>query len=561
MPRKTAIYGFNLFYHDESVLSAEDIRPGETFSGPLQADPTNTLNYNFKRMEDIIRSITEGTINIESLHVNQDLQAGRDVIVGRHLILNPAYGLVLKRDHRPSPHVLLDFADALVHAGINPDISVTLSTNGNVQTDNNRLNPFKPDNSGRSFIGNNVYPVVYTISTSTFLFDVSLVNSARLFLAFSAIPQGLSAVKLEASYDGTTYVVLGYYTSGLNQQSFLFDSATFSDPPLAIRVTLEGTNSVGTNFSLTRLALIHAGTPALEGFYLSKAGGAVFGNIELLNGGVLIGPVQGNADTASQLATARAINLSGAVSGTANFNGSSDITITTSLNNNTVNTANIADGAITLAKISSSILGQPNGLAYLDANGAFSANDAYLNRGTFNFDDEDWNTLTTTGVYKTVNSGSGGSNQPPTANKAGFLMVFRGAGASCVQMYVPTSNDAFMYIRTLQSTWSSWRRYGAVYGSNTNGSYVRLPDGTQICWGSTAGSAQTETWNYPAEFTAAPVVTIGVQKNSSDSPVVVNFDDAPSSTSVTVKKWYWNGLTFVSTTNEPVKLTAIGRWY
>jgi hypothetical protein len=282
MPRKTATYGFNLFYHDESVLSAEDIRPGSSYTGTLQPDPTNTLNYNFKLMEDIVRDILNGTLAFTKVRAVQDLEAGRDVIVGRYLVLNPEYGLVLARDRRPSPHVLLDFADVLVHAGADPERSVSLSVNGTGQNDADILNPFKPDNSGRVFSGTAVYPIVYTVSTSGTLFATNLAANARLFLAFSQAPQGLSAVKLEASYDGTTYVLLGYYTQELNRSSLLLDEATFAQPPRAVRITLEGTNSASTNFSLTRLALVHSGTPALEGFYLPRAGGKVFGDIELL---------------------------------------------------------------------------------------------------------------------------------------------------------------------------------------------------------------------------------------------------------------------------------------
>jgi len=47
-----------------------------------------------------------------------------------------------------------------------------------------------------------------------------------------------------------------------------------------------------------------------------------------------IGALQGNADTASALETARNISISGAVTGNADFDGSGDITITTSVNHN-----------------------------------------------------------------------------------------------------------------------------------------------------------------------------------------------------------------------------------
>jgi hypothetical protein len=281
MPRKTAIYGFNLFYHDESVLSAEDIRPGSSYTGTLQPDPTNTLNFNFKLMEDLIQDVLNGTLAFTKVRAVQDVEAGRDVVVGRYLVLNPEYGIVLARDRRPTPHILLDFGDALVHAGYDDTRSVSLSVGGNAQNDAERLRPFTPDTQGRRFQGASVYPVVYTVSTAGTLLETGFAANARLFLAFTGAPQGLSAVRLEASYDGSTYTLLGYYIQDLARSSLLFDEVTFAQGPKALRVTLEGTNSTSTDFTLTRLALLHAGTPALEGFYLPRRGGQLWGDLLL----------------------------------------------------------------------------------------------------------------------------------------------------------------------------------------------------------------------------------------------------------------------------------------
>lgn len=48
-----------------------------------------------------------------------------------------------------------------------------------------------------------------------------------------------------------------------------------------------------------------------------------------------------------------------------------------------------------------------------------------------------------------------------------------------------------------------------VSGSNANGSYVKYPDGTMICWASIAATAGTSVQNsgvktYPVTFTATP---------------------------------------------------------
>lgn len=279
MPRKTPIYGFNLFYHDESVISAEDVRPGSAYTGTLQPDPTNTLNYNFKLMEDLVQSILNGRLAFTSISTVQDVVAGRDVVVGRQLILNPEYGLVLNADHRPSPHVLLDFADALAYAGDADNTTLTVTAAGTSITNGTQKNPFKPDNSTLTLSGNSVYPVVFTVSSSGTLIDTSLSARVRLYLSFDTVPQGLSGVRLEASQDGSAFTTIGYYTQNLGNKYLLLGPATLTSNPKAVRITLEGTNSTSTNFKVRRVALLHEGTPALEGFYLPRAGGSVYGNV------------------------------------------------------------------------------------------------------------------------------------------------------------------------------------------------------------------------------------------------------------------------------------------
>ena len=295
MPRKTPIYGFNLFYHDESVISAEDVRPGSAYTGTLQPDPTNTLNYNFKLMEDLVQSILNGRLAFTSISAVQDVVAGRDVVVGRQLVLNPEYGLSLNADHRPSPHILLDFSDALVHAGDADNVTVTVTANGAAITNGTQKNPFRPDNSVLTLRGSSVYPLAFTVSSTNTLVDSSLSATVRLYLAFDTVPQGLSGVRLEVSQDGSGFTTIGYYTQNLGNKYLLLGPATLPGNVKAVRVTLEGTNSSATNFSVRRVALLHAGTPPLEGFYLSKAGGRLYGSLSVK------GVVQGDVLQASTL--------------------------------------------------------------------------------------------------------------------------------------------------------------------------------------------------------------------------------------------------------------------
>ena len=66
----------------------------------------------------------------------------------------------------------------------------------------------------------------------------------------------------------------------------------------------------------------------------TTATGSATGNLTVALGTLnanLVGDVTGNADTATALATARAIAIAGDVVGTANFDGSGDISITATI--------------------------------------------------------------------------------------------------------------------------------------------------------------------------------------------------------------------------------------
>lgn len=334
--RKTPLFGFNLFYHDEPIIAAEDIRPGASYTGPLQSDPQNTLNYNFKRMDFVLQSILDGTLSFTSFRTAGghtplspgDVGVGGDLYVQGSLILNAESPLVLVRDHRPSPHYILDFADALVHAGFDGVRSVNLSVGGAAYAASDRLNPFTPDTNGIRFQGSGVYPLVYTVSSAQPLFNTQHSAQARLLLAFDSIPQGLTRIRLEASYDGNAYTVLGQFIDGLGNKSILLPSVTFAQAPKAIRVTLEGTNSTSTDFTLTRLSLLHAGTPALENFYLPRRGGQLWGDLQLPTSKLVFGSdtnlYRSAADTLKTDDAFEAASLAGgslSVSGSSTFAG------------------------------------------------------------------------------------------------------------------------------------------------------------------------------------------------------------------------------------------------
>lgn len=98
---------------------------------------------------------------------------------------------------------------------------------------------------------------------------------------------------------------------------------------------------------------------------------------------------------------------------------------------------------------------------------------------------------------------------------------------------------------------------GAVMerGTNANGEYVKLADGTLICTQTmTASSAAATTWTYPAAFIAAPVLS--GQAVATVSAVVVA-DATPGTTSCT-----FSVLDKVDARRaDPTLLCAIGRWF
>jgi hypothetical protein len=86
------------------------------------------------------------------------------------------------------------------------------------------------------------------------------------------------------------------------------------------------------------------------------------------------------------------------------------------------------------------------------------------------------------------------------------------------------------------------------YGSNSNGTYLRFADGTQICTRSISASLQNPTTHaYAASFSVPPIVVVNNDSNSS----------AYSST-VNVLSSSFGFLS--STTSNTVKIIAIGRW-
>lgn len=109
---------------------------------------------------------------------------------------------------------------------------------------------------------------------------------------------------------------------------------------------------------------------------------------------------------------------------------------------------------------------------------------------------------------------------------------------------------------------------GAVIerGNNANGSYVRFADGTQICWQAATVTTSIGTaflggfrspstsWTFPAEFSAAPVVT-GSFINLTSLPALIG------TVSATSASWQASAVTSQTSAARDVVLLSIGRWF
>lgn len=148
-------------------------------------------------------------------------------------------------------------------------------------------------------------------------------------------------------------------------------------------------------------------------------------------------------------------------------------------------------------------------------------------------------TLASTDVL--VKETSGGTTQGITA--AQF--------AAAVKALSDLVNTTEMNTAIAQSTAS---------GSNANGTYVKLIDGTMICYSIispfsfTANSTRTETRNFPATFTTAPVVTLNINTTIPDKLSL-------SCYGVSTTQYVLNAVSTFSADQGPtVWMMAIGRW-
>jgi hypothetical protein len=91
-------------------------------------------------------------------------------------------------------------------------------------------------------------------------------------------------------------------------------------------------------------------------------------------------------------------------------------------------------------------------------------------------------------------------------------------------------------------------------GSNGNGNWHRMADGTMICRHTVTTSSGTVSWTFPKEFSAGPAV-LGTALAAADDRGVTTA--TPTATAVTVRGWTTIGGNWDGT----IRVVAIGNWY
>ena len=175
----------------------------------------------------------------------------------------------------------------------------------------------------------------------------------------------------------------------------------------------------------------------------------------------------------------------------------------------------------------------------------------------------DLDAFTTRQGFYAVNHSTVAGTKPATGTVADALLVMRPAANQIHQIY-SAANSGVTCIRKSNGTssWGPWRQIETISGSNANGSWVRLPDGTQMCShildfdDLVSGVVGQKIWTYPAAFLVTPVGTamhIGAGLQASlDASIITG----PAATATVFCRHQIGGAW-----SRKVSAFAIGRWF
>ena len=149
--------------------------------------------------------------------------------------------------------------------------------------------------------------------------------------------------------------------TGLDGADTYVTGATFSNGTATLRRNDDQSVTItGIWTSIPNSALVNdnvtIGTTSID----LGASSTTLAGLTQVDSALFVGPLQGNADTASSAAvwtTARTLSLGTDLSGSVSIDGSANVTLNASLAANTVDTAELVDGGVTNAKLASSTIG------------------------------------------------------------------------------------------------------------------------------------------------------------------------------------------------------------
>ncbi|WP_339109273.1 hypothetical protein [Thioclava sp. GXIMD4216] len=167
------------------------------------------------------------------------------------------------------------------------------------------------------------------------------------------------------------------------------------------------------------------------------------------------------------------------------------------------------------------------------------------------------------------------TNLPGSAS-IGFVRTMAIDNGNICQEFTPiypTSALRQRYFRhRMFGVWTGWTAMHPEYGSNANGNYVRLPDGTQIChariiaadaaWATAQGAVYRQdtsnTWTYPAAFFDNSNLTITGSIETGTTVVGGMTFNGVGATSANYRAW--SVVAMAAGSAKIIHLKAIGRW-
>lgn len=242
------------------------------------------------------------------------------------------------------------------------------------------------------------------------------------------------------------------------------------------------------------------------------------------------GALNGNAATATKLSTARKINITGNASGSAAFDGTSDVSINVS-----VSQAAHADKATQ----------DTNGRAFTDTN-------AYMHISAL-ADNTDFNNVKTTGIYYCT--GNTYLNRP--YNSWGILTVY--SIGTVKQEYRP-DNAAVYYTREYDNT--EWKAWSKVNAANADTATKLATPRTISLTGNASGSA-----NFDGSGNVSIDTTVSQAKNAAAADMATNDGNGNNIANTYLKKAtvidviYPVGSIYMSmSATNPATLFGVGTW-